>query len=118
MKIVADESVDRQIVRGLRAQGHEVLFIAELDPGTDDDSVLLRSRESSAILITADKDFGDLVFRQHLLHTGVLLIRLAGLTPEEKAERVAAIFESHGLLFSGCFAVLSKNTLRLRPSTI
>ena len=86
MKIVADESVDKQIVDRLRADGHEVLFVAELDPGIDDETVLLRSRQSSALLLTADKDFGELVFRQRLLHSGVLLIRLAGLTPDRKAE--------------------------------
>ena len=59
-------------------------------------AVLLRSRESNALLLTADKDFGDLVFRQRLLHSGVLLIRLAGLTPDEKASTVAAVIELHG----------------------
>ena len=51
----------------------------ELDPGIDDEAVLLQSRQSNAILLTADKDFGELVFRQHLLHSGILLIRIAGL---------------------------------------
>jgi hypothetical protein len=53
LKIVADESVDKQIVDRLRSDGHDVLFIAELDPGIDDDAVLLRSREAHAILLTA-----------------------------------------------------------------
>ena len=114
MKIVADESVDKQIVDRLRADGHEVLFVAELDPGIDDETVLLRSRQSSALLLTADKDFGELVFRQRLLHSGVLLIRLAGLTPDRKAELVAAIFERHGEELLTGFAVVSKRTLRLR----
>ena len=55
MKIVADENVDRQIVDRLRADGHEVLFVAELDPGIDDETVLLRSRQTNAILLTADR---------------------------------------------------------------
>ena len=114
MKIVADESVDKQIVDRLRADGHEVLFVAELDPGIDDETVLLRSRQSSALLLTADKDFGELVFRQRLLHSGVLLIRLAGLTPDRKAELVAAILEPHGQELRTGFAVLSKRALRLR----
>ncbi len=45
MKIVADENVDKQIVDRLRAAGHNVLYIAELDPGIDDDAVLAKSRE-------------------------------------------------------------------------
>jgi predicted nuclease of predicted toxin-antitoxin system len=62
VNIVADESVNRQIVERLRLDGHDVLSIAELDPGIDDDSVLHKSREVSAVLVTADKDFGELVF--------------------------------------------------------
>jgi len=59
VKIVADESVDRQIVAQLRVSGHEVAYVAELDPGIPDEIVLSRSREADALLITADKDFGD-----------------------------------------------------------
>jgi predicted nuclease of predicted toxin-antitoxin system len=46
--------------------GNEVLYVAELDPEIDDESVLSLDRETNAILLTADKDFGDLVFRQRL----------------------------------------------------
>jgi predicted nuclease of predicted toxin-antitoxin system len=114
LKIVADESVDKQIVNRLRSDGHDVLFIAELDPGIDDDTVLLRSRESNAVLLTADKDFGELVFRQRLLHSGVVLIRLAGLEAETKAELVATAFEQHADELKLGFAVLSRRALRLR----
>ena len=86
MKIVADESIDKQIVDRLRSDGHDVVFIAELDPGIEDEAVLLRSRESNSVLLTADKDFGELVFRQRLLHSGIVLIRWAGLKPETKTE--------------------------------
>ena len=114
MKIVADENIDRQIVDRLRADGHEVLFVAELDPGIDDEAVLLRSRQTDAILLTADKDFGELVFRQRLVHAGVLLIRLARIEPDIKATLVAAIFDRHGEELSAGFAVLSEHSLRLR----
>ena len=114
MKIVADENVDQQIVDRLRADGHEVLFVAELDPGIDDEAVLLRSRQTNAILLTADKDFGELVFRQRLVHAGILLIRLAGLAPDVKAALVAATFRQHGEGLSAGFAVLSEHSLRLR----
>jgi len=76
VRIVADESIDKQIVDRLRSDGHEVLFVAELEPGIDDLTVLARSREANAVLLTADKDFGELVFRQHLVYSGVMLIRL------------------------------------------
>ena len=65
MKLVADESVDAQIVEGLRTSGHEVIYFAELAPGTEDRDVLAVANGSQALLLTADKDFGELVFRQN-----------------------------------------------------
>ncbi len=64
MNFLADESVDRQIVDALRGDDHAVLYVTEMDPGISDDEVLDKAEKGSAILITADKDFGELVFRQ------------------------------------------------------
>lgn len=114
MNIVADENVDKEIVDRLRTDGHNILYVAELDPAIDDHAVLARSRESNAVLLTADKDFGELVFRQHLLHSGVVLIRLAGVEGKTKAELVAAAFEHHADELRLGFAVLSRRLLRLR----
>jgi predicted nuclease of predicted toxin-antitoxin system len=83
--IVADESVDKPIVDRLRSHGHDVRFVAELDPGIDDEAVLQQSRELGAVLLTADKDFGELVFRQRRVHSGIVLIRLAGVRAETQS---------------------------------
>jgi predicted nuclease of predicted toxin-antitoxin system len=117
VKIVADEGVDRQVVDELRSLGHDVLYIAESEPGIDDETVLARSRESGAVLITADKDFGELVFRQGRLHSGVVLLRLFGLTPQEKAQIVGAALERHADELPDRFAVISERSLRLRGGT-
>lgn len=114
MNLVADESVDKQIVDKLRARGHEVVFVAESAPGITDDSVLAKSRELDALLITADKDFGELVFRQRLLHSGILLVRLAGLPADLKAELVASAVDRHFDELKAGFGVLSERALRVR----
>lgn len=114
MRFVADESVDKQIVDRLRAAGHSVLFIAEQEPGVNDEIVLARSREQDAVLVTADKDFGELVFRQHLVHCGILLIRLAGLRPEAKAELVQWAIQRHADALSSGFCVLTRRSFRAR----
>lgn len=75
MHWVADEGVERQIVERLRAAGQDVLYVAELDPGISDTEVLWQSNEQGAVLITADKDFGELVFRQGQVMEGVVLLR-------------------------------------------
>ena len=114
--LVADESVDAEIFYQLRAAGYEVLFVAELSPGVTDDEVLHLARVSGAVLLTADKDFGELVFRQGQASSGVVLLRLAGLPAATKAEVVAAGFAAHAAELTGSFAVLSPGMLRIRKA--
>lgn len=97
MNLLADETVDRQIVERLRRDGHAVLYVVEMEPGIPDGLVLERANEVSALLLTADKDFGELVFREGRLSSGgVTLIRLAGLSAERKAETVSKAFAERG----------------------
>ena len=63
MDLVADESVERQIIMALRDAGHDVLSIAESDPGLPDDRVLALAARERAVLLTLDTDFGELVHR-------------------------------------------------------
>jgi len=114
MKLLADEGVDAPIVGRLRGEGHEVLYVAEMHPGIKDPEVLALAREEGALLLTTDKDFGELVFRHGLLSTGVLLLRLEGLPPLEKANRVAWALREHGAEMLGAFSVLNGKQLRIR----
>lgn len=63
MNLLADEGVDRPIVEKLRREGHTVAYIAEMSPGIDDDTILDQANVNNALLLTLDKDFGELVFR-------------------------------------------------------
>ncbi len=66
MKIIADENLHRQIVRTLRSSGFDVLSIQEECAGIDDDEIIHKFSGEDAIIITQDKDFGDLVFLQKI----------------------------------------------------
>jgi predicted nuclease of predicted toxin-antitoxin system len=117
MKFVADENIDRQIVDRIRQDGHIVMFVAEMDPGISDDVVLDLANQEGPLLLTADKDFGELVFRQHRLMTGVVLIRLAGLSPLLKAEVVASAIKQHITELPQAFAVISPGVIRIRKQS-
>ena len=114
MKFVADESVDFQIVSRLREDGHEVIYIAETQSGVSDNTVLYQANVQQAVLLTSDKDFGDLVFRQHLVSSGILLLRIAGLPQERKAAIVAQAISKHGAAMPGAFTVLTPTAIRIR----
>jgi predicted nuclease of predicted toxin-antitoxin system len=79
-----------------------------------DETVLMESRISESVLVTADKDFGELVFRQRQASTGVLLIRLLGLGLAMKAVVVSRAIQEHGQELAGAFAVLSPGNIRIR----
>src|SRR5215213_9465538 len=116
MNLLADESVDRHIVERLRQDGFEVLYVAEMEPGVPDIVVLERANEKTALLVTADKDFGELVFREGRLSSGgVVLIRLAGLSAGRKAEIISKVFEERGSEFAHAFTVISPGRVRIRP---
>ncbi len=74
--IVADESVDFRIVSQLREVGFLVHSISEGQSSIKDEQVLAIAVDRDALLITEDKDFGELVFRFQLKHRGILLIRI------------------------------------------
>lgn len=115
MILVCDEGVDRPIVECLRREGFESRYVAEMSPGIADEEVLRLAKSENALLVTTDKDFGELVYRQRRASAGVVLLRLAGLTENEKCQNVLAAFHTHGEAFQDAFTVISKGLVRIRP---
>jgi len=79
MNILADENLESEIVTALRLAGHSVSDIKEIRPGVDDPEVLSIANRTDAILLTNDKDFGELVYRDRLFSTGIILLRFGKL---------------------------------------
>ena len=78
MKFLADEGFDFGVVRALRPAGHEVASIAEDSPGSADETVIERAFLERRILLTEDKDFGQLVFARAKAASGVVFVRWPG----------------------------------------
>jgi predicted nuclease of predicted toxin-antitoxin system len=116
MQFVADEGVGRPIVDRLRSDGHRAYYVAEMNPGLDDEAVLRRADEQNAILITTDKDFGELIFRRQQGTQGVVLVRLAGLSLDAKARLVSNATQEYASHLENTFTVIGPGTVRLRSS--
>ncbi|MGE0119951.1 MAG: DUF5615 family PIN-like protein [Dongiaceae bacterium] len=114
MNFLADESVDQPIVNRLRDDGHHVLAIGEMQPSLLDEAVLAQADQTGSLLLTADKDFGELVFRRRQATTGVVLIRLAGLSTAAKVDIVSAVIRDHESELLHAFTVISAGTVRIR----
>ncbi len=118
MNLVADEGIDAAIVERLRADGFAVAYIAELEAGLDDEAILDLAAAQQAVLLTSDKDFGELVYRQGLATTGVVLIRLAGLSASRKADLASTALAKHSSELAGCFTVIRPGNIRLRRPSV
>jgi predicted nuclease of predicted toxin-antitoxin system len=79
-----------------------------------DGVVLDLANRETVLLLTADKDFGELVFRQHRLASGVVLVRLAGLSSARKAEIVVSVIDEHAAELPNAFAVITPGIFRIR----
>ncbi len=115
MRLCANENVPGDCVALLREHGHDVVWIREVASGLPDDQVLARALTEQRVLITFDKDFGDLVFRGGAAAScGIVLFRIALPSAAHGARRVVAILESRND-WAGSYSVADDVTVRLRP---
>lgn len=97
----------------LRKRGHDVVWIVTDAPGISDEEVLARARNENRVLLTFDKDFGELVFRAgKSASSGVVLFRISATSPEYVAETAARVLE-HRDDWVGHFAVVENTRVRL-----
>lgn len=114
MKFLADENFPRPALEALRQAGWDVLSIAGSCPGISDDEVIAVCADQERVLLTFDKDFGELVFRRGLsAASGVVLFRITPETPEDAAALALALVESQPNL-AGTFCVVTRDRIRVR----
>ena len=102
-------------VRALRSAGEDVLSITESSPGMADDEVLRLASVQGRVIVTFDRDYGDLVFRRGLPPpAGVLYLRFAPKSPRELAAYVIEL-KASGVQLEGRFTSASRKGIRQRP---
>jgi predicted nuclease of predicted toxin-antitoxin system len=114
LTIVTDECVDFEVTRCLRNAGYLVFSICETTPSLKDSEVLTLAWESKSLLITEDKDFGELVIRLKLNNYGILLIRMPNASSDEKADAVKSVLDQYQVQLLHAFSVIEKGRFRIR----
>jgi len=115
MRFLADESCDFSVVRALRAAGHDVVAIAEVARRIEDTEVMERAVQEARVLLTEDKDFGQLVYAGAHESSGVILIRFP---PRARPTLPALVLETvqlHEEQLAESFVVLEPHRARVRP---
>ncbi len=115
MHILADENFPGDAVAALRERGHDVLWVRTEAPGISDREVLARAQTEDRVVITFDKDFGELAFRFGLPATsGVILFRLTAQSPASVARIASAVLEMR-TDWAGHFSVIEEDRVRMTP---
>ncbi len=100
-------------MRALQKSGHDVVWIRTASPGISDMEVLSRAQKEKRIVITFDKDFGELAFKQkHPAVSGVILFRISAPTASHVARVAVAALKSRSD-WSGHFAVIENHRIRM-----
>ncbi len=113
MDFIADESCDFIIVRALRAAGHDVLSIAEVYKGAEDEVVAELAQQLERILLTEDKDFGRMVYAGTRMNSGVIFIRYPSTARRELADSVVSVVRRFSGSLKGKFLTLQPGRLRV-----
>lgn len=115
MQFLANENFPLLSVRNLRNLGLDITSIMEDSPGIKDTEVLARAVKEERIILTFDRDYGELIFRRFLPKPiGVIYFRYQPFTPEEPAQHLMRLLNEKDLKLERMFTVLERNKLRQR----
>ena len=115
MRFLADENFPGDAVAALRMAGHDLDWVRTDAPGSLDPDVLARAVRENRILLTFDKDFGELAWRAGLRATsGIVLFRLPMPSPAEVGSAIAGIIGARKD-WAGQFSVVEPGRVRMRP---
>ena len=113
MNFVADESCARPVIQALREAGHDVVAIAEIAKGATDDQVLERALKEKRVLITEDRDFGELIYARGRSSAGVILVRFPSRARRAKSATVIEAVSKLGSRLGDAFTVVQPGRLRI-----
>ena len=116
MRLLLDSCVSGGALTRLRAAAHDVVWSGEWPADPGDEEILVRALAEGRVLVTLDKDFGELAVVRELPHAGI--IRLVGLSAIQQAEVTLRVLQLHGAdLAAGAIVTAEAGRLRVRLST-
>ena len=118
LKFILDENVPLSIETGLRRYGIDCISMRDIQIGATDRRVLQIAKEQESILVTFDKDFGYLIFRENIpIPKGIILLKFPMSSPEDSAERFWDFIVNYAEKLEGNFIVVEENQIRIRSLT-
>lgn len=114
LRFLVDVGVGTAVEERLRSAGHDIATVRDRDPRLLDTDILAWAAGENRVVLTMDKDFGELVCHSGQTHAGILLLRLEDADSTEKVRIVSAIVTGFGDELAGHFSVYQNGKLRIR----
>ena len=117
MKLLLDTCIWGGTVDELRMRGHDVIWSGDWDEDPGDEEILTTAFAHGRILVTLDKDFGELAVVRRVPHCGIL--RIAGFSARRQAGVIEVVLNRHGKeLEGGAVITVEPGKIRIRPPEI
>lgn len=114
LKFLIDVGFGRAVEDLLRTRGYDLKAVRDIDPCAKDSEILDIAVNEGRMVITMDKDFGELVHKLSMQHSGVLILRMEDARGMEKAEVVGKILAEYESEINGKFCIYQDERLRVR----
>ncbi len=112
MRFLVDECTGPAVAHWLRSRPHEVFSVYEDARGMRDEDVLAKAFSEGWIVITNDKDFGELIFRERRPHRGVVFLRLDDERVASKINAVGRVLATYSDQLADAFVVVTERKVR------
>ncbi len=115
IRFLANVNIEKPIIEFLLKKGWDVKSVLEIDKQMSDDAVCALANKEKRIILTNDKDFGEIVFFQRRIVYGVILLRIKGQDVEEKITRLGNLLARHSNKIINHFVVITNEKFRFIP---
>ncbi|WP_395043066.1 DUF5615 family PIN-like protein [Flavobacterium sp.] len=113
MRFLVDECVGTTVSEFLKSTNHIVISVFDELRGSTDDELLFKSNTENYILITSDKDFGEMVFKNQKPHNGIILIRCKPNNFKQKILVLTKLLQNYSAKLENNFVVVTNENVRI-----
>lgn len=114
IKFLVDVGVGKSVENYLREKGYDIKTVRDIDPAMRDEKIIQIAAIEKRMVVTMDKDFGELVYHSFMDHCGVLLLRLEDASGIEKRKVIEFIIDNYSSQIHNCFCVFQNDKFRIR----
>ena len=115
MRLIADESLNYKLVMAIRNLGFQIMSVSEDFPSLKDIEIVSFSLQPPSVIITEDKDFGELVYRDKIPVVGIILLRYEPFQYTDMEKKIASFLLNYFEEMNKSFTVITVNKTRIRP---